>query len=456
MTQALHCLSCGARLADYAQQCAACHSPVSNVPHQPIAEGARCPRCKTRNIASGVLARKQVSADCSYFECTICFGNFVEPHEWSAMAEEAIANDPRLKAVAPHAELPRTETFGMLQCPGCNRELDRLEFAGRSKVSIDVCAVHGAWFDPGELVKVLEVVRFRNEHAGAMPAEDENSKLSSEEKRQKVLDSMGISDPQFGTASRAPVAIRSHFDADRLAGRVAFVAGGLEGIAAYGVAKAIVRGSESAFGWAVRSGSTNKDAPIGDVSNVMPSHAGYNLPDLRCLFCGAMHPESATQCNVCMTPVARVVCPACGSRIAAGEEKCRCGAPLMPNAAREQMACPRCKSALERVPLDANTVAHRCARCHGSFFDIKDWTVVINDAVSNKPLPLENFAAIPDRALPISALAAGAACSRCRVPMERVTFAGRSRVVVDICASHGMWLDAGELDALCNFMKGQR
>ncbi len=359
-------------------------------------------------------------------------------------------------AIAPHAELPRAELFGMLQCPGCNRELDRIEFAGRSKVSIDVCAVHGAWFDSGELVKVLEVVRYRNEHGGALPVDDENAALTPEQKREKVLDSMGISDPQFRTASTASIRTRDNFNADRLAGRVAFLAGGLEGAAAYGVLKAVARGSGAAFGWAVRSASHEGDAPIDDVGNAIPSHVGYQLPNLRCLFCGATHPESATQCGVCLTPIVRVSCPACGSRIAAGEEKCRCGAPLLPDASREQMACPRCMSALERVPLDANTVAHRCARCHGSFFDIHDWTVVIDDAVSNKPLPLENFAPLPDRTHAPVALGPGAACSRCRRPMERITFAGRSRVVVDVCASHGMWLDAGELDALCHFMKGPR
>ncbi|MEO7109983.1 MAG: zf-TFIIB domain-containing protein, partial [Polyangiaceae bacterium] len=67
-----------------------------------------------------------------------------------------------------------------------------------------------------------------------------------------------------------------------------------------------------------------------------------------------------------------------------------------------------------------------------------------------------NFAPLPDRAQPAPFMDAGASCSRCRRAMERITFAGRSRVVVDVCASHGMWLDAGELTALCSFMKGQR
>jgi Zn-finger nucleic acid-binding protein len=124
----------------------------------------------------------------------------------------------------------------------------------------------------------------------------------------------------------------------------------------------------------------------------------------------------------------------------------------LPDASREQLACPRCKSALERVALDDNTVAHRCPRCHGSFFDIRDWTVVIDGAVSGRPLPLENFGPISDRAGPAPFMDAGAACSRCRRAMERIAFAGRSRVVVDVCTSHGMWLDAGELNALCMFM----
>jgi Zn-finger nucleic acid-binding protein len=373
------------------------------------------------------------------------------------MLEEAIANDSRLKdvGVAPSGELPVSELFGLLQCPGCNRELDRLNFGGRSSISIDVCTIHGAWFDAGELAKVLEIVRYKNEHAGAMPTDDVSG-LTAEQRREKVLQSMGISDPEYDKGRAAPVRARDGFSADRLAGRVAFVAGGYEGAAAYGVLKAVARGSEAAFGWAVKSASAASDAPIGDVSNVMPARLGYQLPDLRCLFCGAKHPESATQCGVCNTPIARVVCPACRSLIAAGEEKCRCGAPLMPAASREQMACPRCKSALDRIPLDANTVAHRCARCLGSFFDIHDWTVVMDGAVAGRPLPLENFAPILDRAHPAPFMDAGAACSRCRRAMERIAFAGRSRVVVDVCASHGMWLDAGELTALCSFMKGHR
>ncbi|MEO8874220.1 MAG: zf-TFIIB domain-containing protein, partial [Polyangiaceae bacterium] len=346
MSDALHCLSCGAKLPANALQCPACRSPAANVPYAPIASGVRCPRCKARNIGGGALARKAIAADCTYLECATCFGNFVEPHEWSAMLEEAIANDSRLKGVgvAPSGELPVSELFGLLQCPGCNRELDRLSFGGRSSISIDVCTIHGAWFDAGELSKVLDIVRYKNEHAGAMPTDDVSG-LTAEQRREKVLESMGISDPEYDRGRAAPVRVRDAFSADRLAGRVAFVAGGFEGAAAYGVLKAVARGSEAAFEWAVKGASPDA-APIGDVSNVMPPRLGYQLPNLRCLFCGASHPESATQCGVCNTPIARVVCPACRSLIAAGEEKCRCGAPLMPDALREQMACPRCKSAL--------------------------------------------------------------------------------------------------------------
>jgi len=37
--------------------------------------------------------------------------------------------------------------------------------------------------------------------------------------------------------------------------------------------------------------------------------------------------------------------------------------------------------------------------------------------------------------------------------MERVRFAGHAFLLVDVCAVHGIWLDAGELVSLVNFVK---
>ena len=472
MTVALHCVYCSARLPDNALLCSGCHSPVPRIRcfacqresvagtaqcvcgarlDSPIPEFAPCPRCKT---IPSKLARRTITQDCFTLECRICGGVMIDPRSWSAMMDDLAAGSE-----APYAgigewngkPLPLAEMIAMLACPGCRREMDRMAFAGRSKVSLDACTLHGLWFDGGELAKVLAIVRYQNAHGGELPppsGQDVNQLLTTQERRAKVLESMGIPDPENAQIRRAPIKIRDHFDANRVAGRIAFVAGGLEGVAAYGVLRAVAHGGAKAFEWAL---DRSRPDPTDDVPI---ARSGRELPRLRCLYCGAAHKESDTQCGVCLSPIARITCTACGARIAAGENACICGAPLLPPASSHEMACPRCRSALEKSVLDENTVAFRCPRCLGSFFDIQDWTVVIDRTVVGKPLPVASFVPLPPgRELPSAKLMEGAACPRCRKPMERITFATRSRVVVDVCANHGMWLDAGELVALCAFMK---
>lgn len=471
MTNAIHCVYCSARLGEGALICSACNMTVPRVRclvckrdsvvgtatclcgarlDSPVPDFSPCPRCKS---IPSKLARRQITPECATLECRICGGVLVDPHSWSFMMDALEAGDESVFASIgawSGKPLPLEEMLAMLACPGCKREMDRMAFAGRSKVSIDVCSIHGLWFDGGELANVLEVIRYRNEHGGELPPPSGRPNydlMTTQERRAKVLESMGIPDPAY-SLHRAPVRVSddNRFDANRVAGRIAFVAGGLEGVAAYGILRAVSHGGARAFEWALHQAQPETTAEL--------RAAGRELPKLRCLYCGAAHKEADTQCGVCLSPIARITCTACGARIAAGEKECVCGAPLLPPASKGEMACPRCKSALEATQLDENTVAHRCPRCLGSFFDIQDWTVVIDRTVVGKPLPLAGFVPLPPgREVPTETLQAGAACSRCRKPMERITFATKSRVVVDVCASHGMWLDAGELVALCAFMK---
>lgn len=45
-----------------------------------------------------------------------------------------------------------------LRCPACNAFMNRTNFARLSGVLIDVCRLHGLWFDADELQAVLEFV----------------------------------------------------------------------------------------------------------------------------------------------------------------------------------------------------------------------------------------------------------------------------------------------------------
>jgi Zn-finger nucleic acid-binding protein len=44
-------------------------------------------------------------------------------------------------------------------------------------------------------------------------------------------------------------------------------------------------------------------------------------------------------------------------------------------------------------------------------------------------------------------------CSVCRQMMNRKNFGGSSGVIVDVCAKHGTWFDAGELPQVLEFVK---
>jgi Zn-finger nucleic acid-binding protein len=44
-------------------------------------------------------------------------------------------------------------------CPGCGLLMNRKNFGGTSGVILDVCSLHGSFFDRGELPRVLEFAR---------------------------------------------------------------------------------------------------------------------------------------------------------------------------------------------------------------------------------------------------------------------------------------------------------
>jgi len=44
-------------------------------------------------------------------------------------------------------------------------------------------------------------------------------------------------------------------------------------------------------------------------------------------------------------------------------------------------------------------------------------------------------------------------CPACRAPAERLTFAARSKTVIDVCVEHGIWFDAAELVAVLDFLR---
>lgn len=63
------------------------------------------------------------------------------------------------------------------------------------------------------------------------------------------------------------------------------------------------------------------------------------------------------------------------------------------------------------------------------------------------------FVSPEGRALPRQALLALVRCPHCPREMDRARFDQRAELVIDICASHGIWLDAGELTMVLGYVR---
>jgi Zn-finger nucleic acid-binding protein len=97
----------------------------------------------------------------------------------------------------------------------------------------------------------------------------------------------------------------------------------------------------------------------------------------------------------------------------------------------------------------------QCAHCHGCFARTEDFSELVRLEEAGQTVDLCPFVPLaPGRELPRQVLLDPVQCPHCRREMDRVRFAHRASIVVDVClAAHGIWLDAGELVAIVNFVK---
>jgi Zn-finger nucleic acid-binding protein len=134
----LHCRGCGLELG------------LAPVP-QPSDEA--CPDCKLA-LRAFEAGAGQLSA------CERCGGQMVSHGLLRALIEQREALG---RAVPSPADLPRSNPLAdrvrYRPCPSCGHMMNRKNFGGTSGIVIDVCALHGTFFDAGELPRVLEFVR---------------------------------------------------------------------------------------------------------------------------------------------------------------------------------------------------------------------------------------------------------------------------------------------------------
>lgn len=150
---------------------------------------------------------------------------------------------------------------------------------------------------------------------------------------------------------------------------------------------------------------------------------------------------------------ATVTCRGCARPVPSPLDRCTsCGTACLAwkDAVAHELVCPRCSGRLERVELGAVHV-EQCARCLGCFVRTEDFGELVERREAGQSFQL-SFVPPDDRALPRQTLLALVHCPHCPREMDRARFDQRAELVIDICPSHGIWLDAGELSMVLSYV----
>jgi Zn-finger nucleic acid-binding protein len=136
-----------------------------------------CPRCRVRMTAVKV-------GDTPLSECTRCEGIWAD----KISLEQICADRERQAAVLGMPSPVTSDLTGQIEtviryvpCPVCNKLMNRINFAKCSHVVVDVCALHGTWFDRDELRRIVEFIR-----AGGLDAARAKEIAALEEQRRSL------------------------------------------------------------------------------------------------------------------------------------------------------------------------------------------------------------------------------------------------------------------------------
>jgi Zn-finger nucleic acid-binding protein len=116
-------------------------------------DGAPCPACVKPLAAARV-------GDLDVWDCHACGGLWLD----RVVFEQLGASRERQGAVLgalPSPDAPPVMSREAIQyrpCPTCRQRMNRVNYARRSGVVLDICKEHGIWFDKDELRRVLAFI----------------------------------------------------------------------------------------------------------------------------------------------------------------------------------------------------------------------------------------------------------------------------------------------------------
>jgi len=176
-------------------------------------------------------------------------------------------------------------------------------------------------------------------------------------------------------------------------------------------------------------------------------------PTFKCSVCGAPAHTGDFSCRYCGAGIATVCCSRCFQMNMTRAHHCSgCGAELglIVESALQNAHCSDCHAPLEAIAEATGTLLN-CRKCGGQFVE----HALLRSLLEHNELTGLAFADAPYQKPPKTSVERVhyRPCSVCQQMMNRKNFGGASGVIVDVCARHGTWFDAGELPQVLAFVK---
>ncbi len=194
------------------------------------------------------------------------------------------------------------------------------------------------------------------------------------------------------------------------------------------------------------------------------SVGGKEAAVVRCSACGAPRREGAAQCGFCSSDFTlrerdlNTICPGCLTRIADRSRFCHsCGVAIAPQVLASDSTthpCPACGDAhhLSGRRIETDVSFLECQRCGGIWLGheafghlqerarLKEIRWLGEEAAERQPATSQTGPLYRK-------------CPMCAKQMSRRNFEYRSGVIIDVCPSHGLWLDLGELERILRWIQ---
>jgi Zn-finger nucleic acid-binding protein len=187
----------------------------------------------------------------------------------------------------------------------------------------------------------------------------------------------------------------------------------------------------------------------------------------RCAACGAAVGEKAKSCEFCGAAVVRegdprklsLICPECCARNVKDARFCTaCGVAFRPEPVVVQgseQGCPVCDASMP-VQNVAGIPVNECTSCGGLWVPDEHFERLVARAIEARKQrdPAAAYTAPPrvKGANPVLQRVEYRRCPVCSAQMLRRNFRKSSGVILDVCAEHGTWLDADELEQIVGFI----